>query len=332
MKLLQAPKKWLKKRGATCPIKRINYAKFTPLLALIILCIISAIASPYFLKVQNLLNILRQVSYTGIIALGMTFVIIGGGIDLSVGSMAALAGGVAILVLNAVGGTLGIMLAICTALAVGVTAGSLNGLFVTKFRIPPFVVTLGTMSLFRSLTLYFINAGEYRSQVAEYANIGSGKFLGIFIPVWIFLFLAILLQVILSNTKYGRYILAVGSSEQVARYSAIRVRSVRFMTYALIGFTVGVTAIMFGSRLNAVSSSNMGLYYEMDAIAAVVIGGTSMSGGSGTVLGTVVGAIILGIINNMLNMLGVSPYLQGAVKGSVIILAVLLQYKGNKKN
>ncbi len=312
--------------------ENINYTKFTPLLALIVLCIISAITSPYFLKIQNLMNILRQVSYTGIIALGMTFVIISGGIDLSVGSMAALAGGVAILTLNAVGGSLGIILAVITAISIGVIAGSFNGILVTRFRIPPFVVTLGTMSIFRSLTLYFINAGEYRSTVMEYANIGSGKFLGVFIPVWVFFGLAIVLQIILSDTKYGRYVLAIGSSDQVARYSAIRVNTVRFITYAITGFTVGITAVMFGSRLNAISSSNMGLSYEMDAIAAVVIGGTAMSGGSGTVLGTVVGAIILGVINNMLNMLGVSPYLQGAVKGTVIILAVLLQYKSNKKN
>jgi ribose transport system permease protein len=312
--------------------KKLDYTRFAPLIALAILFIISAFASPYFLKAQNLLNILRQVSYTGTIALGMTFIIIGGGIDLSVGSMAALTGGIAILVLNAFGGPIGIFMAILTALAVGMMAGCFNGLMVTQFKIPPFVVTLGTMSIFRSLTLYFINAGEYRSLVSEYNNIGSGKFLGLFIPVWLFLGLAVILQILLTNTRFGRYVLAVGSSDQVARYSAIRVRFIRFMTYVITGFTVGVTAVMFGSRLNAVSSSNMGLYYEMDAIAAVVIGGTSMSGGSGNVLGTVIGAIILGIINNMLNMLGISPYLQGTVKGVVIILAVLLQYKGGKKN
>ena len=194
----------------------------------------------------------------------------------------------------------------------------------------PFVAALGTMSIFRSLTLYFIDAGEYRSTSDAYARIGAGSVAGLFVPVWIFLALAALLQVVLTRTRYGRYVLAVRASEQVARYSAIRVQLVRFGTYVITGFTVGVTAVMFGSRLNAVSSSNMGLYYEMDAIAAVVIGGTSMSGGAGTVLGTVLGAVILGIINNMLNMMGVSPYLQGTVKGAVIILAVLLQYKANR--
>jgi len=313
--------------------RQVEYARFAPLIALAVLFIISALSSPYFLKLQNLLNILRQVSYTGTIALGMTFVIIGGGIDLSVGSLAAMAGGLAILVINAAGaGADAIALGIVTALAVGTAGGALNGFLVTRFNMAPFVVTLGTMSIFRSLTLYFINAGEYRSASDAYRAIGAGKFLGLFIPVWLFLGLAALLQVVLTRTRYGRYVLAVGSSEQVARYSAIKVRLIRFGTYSITGFTVGVTAVMFGSRLNAVSSSNMGLYYEMDAIAAVVIGGTSMAGGAGTVLGTVLGAIILGIINNMLNMMGVSPYLQGTVKGLVIILAVLLQYRGNRNN
>ena len=312
--------------------KKIDYTRLAPVMTLIVLFIISAFASPYFLKIQNLHNILRQVSYTGIIGLGMTFVIIGGGIDLSVGSMAALAGGVGILAMNAVGTNAGIPVALLTSLGVGIVAGALNGVLITRFKIASFVVTLGTMSIFRSLTLYFINAGEYRSNVYDFRLIGSGKFLGIFIPVWLFIGLAIILQVILSNTRYGRYILAVGSNERVALYSAIKVKLIRFITYVITGTTVGVTAFLFASRLNAVSSSNMGLSYEMDAIAAVVIGGTSMSGGAGTVLGTVLGAIILGIINNMLNMLGVSIYLQGTVKGLVIILAVLLQYKGSKNN
>ncbi len=309
----------------------IDISRFAPLIAFAVLFVISAVSSPYFLKLQNLLNILRQVSYTGTIALGMTFIIIGGGIDLSVGSLAALSGGLAILVLNAIEPVgLSIFAAIMTAIAVAVAGGAFNGLMVTRFKIASFVVTLGTMSIFRSLALYFINAGEYRSMVDQYRLIGAGKFLGIFIPVWCFLGLAVLLQIVLQNTRYGRYVVAVGSSEQVARYSAIKVNLVRFGTYLITGFTVGVTAVMFGSRLNAVSSSNMGTFYELDAIAAVVIGGTSMSGGSGTVLGTVIGAIILGIINNMLNMLGVSPYLQGTVKGLVIIFAVLLQYKRSR--
>ena len=311
--------------------RKFDFTKYAPLFALVVLFAISAVASPYFLKTRNLLNILRQVSYTGVIGLGMTFVIISGGIDLSVGSMVALVGGIVVLALNFFGGgAFAVFLAILTGVIVGMLAGMLNGLIVTKGRIAPFIVTLGTMSIFRSLTLYISNAGEFRSTSSLYPQIGTGFFLGIPIPVWIFLALAVFFQILLSNTRYGRYVCAVGSNEQVAMYSAIKVNFIKFMAYAITGFTVGVSSITLSARLNSISSSNAGVYYELDAIAAVVIGGTSMSGGSGTIYGTVIGAIILGIINNMLNMLGVSPYLQGTVKGLVIILAVLLQYE--KKN
>jgi ribose transport system permease protein len=311
--------------------KKFDFTKYAPLFALILLFVISAVASPYFLQVRNLLNILRQVSYTGVIGLGMTFVIISGGIDLSVGSAAAFAGGIAVLALNRFGGGVpAIIAAILVGLAVGTLTGMFNGLIVTKGKIAPFIVTLGTMSIFRSLTLYIANAGEFRSASAAYPVIGSGFFAGVPIPVWTFFGLAVFGHILLNNTRFGRYVCAVGSNERVAIYSAIKVNWIKFSTYAITGFTVGITSIMLSSRLNSISSTNAGIFYELDAIAAVVIGGTSMSGGSGTIHGTVIGAIILGIINNMLNMLGVSPYLQGTVKGLVIILAVLLQYK--KKN
>ncbi|MCF7945634.1 MAG: ABC transporter permease [Spirochaetia bacterium] len=314
-------------------IRDVDFSKYAALIALIIIFIIASLSSPYFLKGRNLLNILRQVSYTGIIGLGMTFVIISGGIDLSVGSMTAFVGGLAILVLNAAGATgFSIFLAILAALVIGAASGAFNGFIVTRFKIASFIVTLGSMSIFRSLTLYFVNAGEYRSESPAYQNVGSGLFLGVPIPVWVFIGLTILLHLLLNHTRYGRYICAVGANEQVARYSAIKTRLVRFMAYVITGLTVGVTAVMLSSRLNSISSSNAGNAYELDAIAAVVIGGTSMSGGSGTVIGTVLGAVILGIINNMLNMMGVSPYLQGTVKGLVIIFAVLLQYKKNKSS
>ncbi len=308
--------------------KKFDFTKYAPLFALVILVTISAVASPYFLQLRNLLNILRQVSYTGIIGLGMTFVIISGGIDLSVGSAVAFSGGFAVLALNRLGGEVSaIILAILVGVIVGTITGMFNGLIVTKGKIAPFIVTLGTMSIFRSLTLYMANAGEFRSESGRYPVIGSGSVAGIPIPVWIFFILAVLCHLLLNNTRFGRYVCAVGSNERVAIYSAIKVNLIKFVTYMITGFTVGVTSIMLSSRLNSISSTNAGVFYELDAIAAVVIGGTSMSGGSGAIHGTVIGAIILGIINNMLNMLGVSPYLQGTVKGLVIILAVLLQYK-----
>ena len=308
--------------------RKFDFAKYAPIFALVILFIISSFASPYFLNFKNITNILRQSSYTGIIALGMTFVIISGGIDLSVGSMVALIGGIVILLLNYFGGDpLAITGAIAAGLCLGLIAGGLNGLIVTKGRIAPFIATLGTMSIFRSLTLYISNAGEFRSASDIYPVIGSGYILNLPIPVWIFLGMAVVFHILLNNTRYGRYVCAVGANEKVAVYSAIKIDWVKTITYALTGLSVAVTSIMLSSRLNSLSSSNAGIFYELDAIAAVVIGGTSLSGGIGTIMGTVIGAVILGMINNMLNMVGVSPYLQGTVKGFVIIFAVLVQYK-----
>lgn len=310
---------------------KFDFAKYAPFVALVVLFIFSSLASEYFLNFRNITNILRQSSYTGIIALGLTFVIIAEGIDLSVGSMVALVGGLAIMILNHLGGGSGaIALAFLAALLMGAAAGAINGIFVTKGRIAPFIATLGTMSIFRSLTLYISNAGEVRSQSELFPALGSGYFLSIPIPVWIFIGLAVVFHILLNQTRFGRYVCAVGANEKVAVYSAIKINFVKFMTYVITGITVGVTAIMLSSRLNSLSSSNAGVFYELDAIAAVVIGGTSLSGGSGSIVGTVIGAIILGMINNMLNMLGVSPYLQGTVKGLVIIFAVLVQYKRSR--
>src|SRR6056297_497961 len=312
-------------------LKGFSMDKWGPLLALAILFVISAFASPFFLKTRNLLNILRQVSYTGIIGLGMTFVIITGGIDLSVGSMTAWAGGISILVLNALGGgPWAILVTILAAIGVGMASGAANGIIITKGKVAPFIVTVGTMAIFRSLTLYISGAGEFRSQSNLFPEIGMGDFLGIPYPVWVFIGLAVLFWMILNHTKYGRYLCAIGSNEKVAKYSAINVDKIRFWAYSIVGMVVGVTSVLLAARLNSISSSGAGQSYELDAIAAVIIGGTSMSGGSGTIIGTVIGAIILGIVNNMLNMLGVSPYLQGTVKGLVIIGAVLIQRKDNK--
>ncbi len=317
--------------------KKFSLDKYGSLIALVVLVVISTILYPRFIELQNLLNILRQVSYTGIIALGMTFVVISGGIDLSVGSMTAFAGAFAILGLNAVtqgllmfsprwlGVGLSILAAFGASFAIALSAGLINGFLVTKGRIAPFIVTLGTMAIFRSLTLYVGKAGEFRSANSSYGDMGMAVILGIPLPVWIFFILAAILSFVLDRTKYGRYVCAVGSNEKVARYSAINVDRVRLVSYVIVGLMVGITAVLISARLNSLSSTNAGKDYEMDAIAAVVIGGTAMTGGKGSIWGTVIGAIILGIINNMLNMLGVSPYLQGLVKGLVIIGAVSIQ-------
>ncbi len=286
---------------------------------------------PTFLQFRNLTNILRQISYTGIIALGMTMIIISGGIDLSVGSMTAFVGGITIFFLNLfpVDSVLALILSSLFALLLGSLSGLFNGFLVTKGRIAPFIATLGTMSIFRSLIQYFSGAGNILSNNNLYADIGSGVFLKIPVPVWVFLIMAAILHIILNNTRFGRYMCAVGANEQVARYSAIRVQIIKLIPYIITGFTAGLTALLWSSRLNCINPSDC-TGYELDAIAAAVIGGTSMNGGKGTIIGTVMGAVMLGMINNMLVLGGVSSYLQQAARGLVIIVAVLLQY--NNKN
>ena len=297
---------------------------------MLVLILISSFLSPYFLKFQNLVNILRQVSYTGIIALGMTFVIIGGGIDLSVGSMTAFVGAVVVLLMNSLNTVIEnevivIIIGIAAGIMVGTLVGAFNGFMITKGKIAPFIVTLGSMAIFRSLTLYIGNAGEIRSSNILYGEFGMGSFMRIPVPVWVMLILAAILNLVLNNTRYGRYICAVGSNQDVARFSAINVSFVRFFSYTLNGILVALSSILLASRFNAVSTSNMGLGFELDVIAAVIVGGTTLTGGRGTVWGTICGAVILGVINNMMNMVGVSPYLQGTVKGIVILGAVYIQ-------
>jgi len=311
-------------------LKKIDWQKYASFIALLVLILISSFLSPYFLKFQNLMNILRQVSYTGIIALGMTFVIIGGGIDLSVGSMTAFIGAIVVLLMNSLGTVIDnevmvIIIGIATGITVGVLLGAFNGFMITKGKIAPFIVTLGSMAIFRSLTLYIGNAGEIRSSNIIYGEFGMGSFMRIPVPVWVMLILAAILNLVLNNTRYGRYICAVGSNQNVAMFSAINVSFVRFFSYTLNGILIAVSSILLASRFNAVSTSNMGLGFELDVIAAVIVGGTALTGGRGTVWGTVFGAVMLGVINNMMNMVGVSPYLQGTVKGIVILGAVFIQ-------
>lgn len=309
-------------------LKSADLSHYGPLIALIVLVIISSFASPYFLRWRNITNVLRQISYTGIIALGMTFVIIAGGIDLSVGSMTAFVGGVVIILVNHFGGgILAILIATGVAILMGAAAGAFNGLIITKGKVAPFIVTLGTWGMFRSLTLYISGAGEFRSDSTLFSEFGMGYILRVPIPVWVLLGLALFYGILLNRTKFGRYTCAVGSNERVAEYSAINVQKIKFITYIITGVNVAITSILLSSRLNSINPTTAGSGFELDAIAAVIIGGTALSGGTGSVLGTLIGAVILGIVNNMLNLLGVSPYLQGTVRGLVIIGAVLIQRK-----
>jgi len=310
---------------------RFPWGTYAPLLALLALLVFSGLASEHFLIPRNLTNVLRQVSYTGIIALGMTFVIIAGGIDLSVGSMVALVGVLCVMFLNWFGdGWTAVTLSVIAAVLMGAAFGAINGAIITRGKVASFIATLATMSILRSLTLYVSDAGEVVSDNSLFPEIGGGYWFAIPIPVWIFAVLALACHVLLKHTAYGRHVCAVGSNATVASYSAIKVRWVYFTTFVIAGAMVGISAVLLSSRLNSVSPGDAGLFYELDAIAAVVIGGTALSGGRGTIWGTVIGVVILGIINNMLNLLGVSPYLQGTVKGLVILVAVLAQFKGDR--
>ena len=301
-------------------------SEYGPYIALALLLLVCMVSSPAFRKPQNLLNITRQISYSGMIAIGMTYVIIGGGIDLSVGSMLAFSGCIGIFAMNQVASPWGgVAVAFLATLLVGSASGALNGLLVTAGRIPPFIVTLGTLSIFRSLSLYIANAGLVTSKNACYAQIGGLVWLGVPLPAWTLLLFTAIGTLFLTQTRTGRHICAVGSNERVARYAAIRTNWVKFQTYVIAGALAGFSAFLLGGRLNSLSSTTAGLNYELDAIAATIIGGTAMSGGKGSVVGTLAGALILGIVSNVLDMWGVSVNLQGTVKGIVIIIAVLIQ-------
>ena len=301
-------------------------------LALAILLAVCALTSAPFRNPQNLLNIVRQSSYSGIVALGMTFVIVAGGIDLSVGSLFAFSGVCALLANAALPASwplaASFAVACAAGLAAGLAGGALNGALVTLGRIPPFIATLGTYSIFRSLSLYLADSGTIPAGNPLFGRIGGGAVLGVPSPVLALLALTALLDAALSLTPLGRHTLATGASERVALFSGIRVGRVRFLGYLLAGALCALSALLFAGRLESISSSNAGMLYELDAIAAVIIGGASMSGGRGTLRGTLAGALVLGIVSNILDLWGVAVSLQGCVKGLVIVVSVLVQRKG----
>lgn len=298
------------------------WSEYSVIIAFVIIFIASAILSPRFMDLNNQLNILMQVSVIGIIAMGMTVVMLSGGIDLSVGSVLALAGVISVLALNASGS---ILVGIFTALLVGSFAGFLNGLMVAKGRIASFIATLGMMAGARSIALYIADGGSVSGEVAGFTAISNSDLWIFDVPVIIFLIMTAMVYVLMHKTRFGRYVYALGSNEKAALLSAIRVDRIKIGVYTLIGSLVGIAAIIETSRLNSISSSSSGSQYELDAIAAVIIGGTRMTGGRGKIIGTLFGVLILGILNNMMNLMNVSPYLQGFVKGLIIIIAVVFQ-------
>jgi len=304
-----------------------NYSVLVVFVGIIGIC---AIAAPRFLRMDNLLNILRNTSTVGAIALGMTFVIIAGGIDLSSGPVLATAGAVLILLQRMVNadGTpaVPLALAIVACLAVATSFGFLNGIIITKAKLPPFIVTLAVGIMARSLVMYFMRGATVMgNNIPQFTRIGNGSVFSIPIPFLLVVGVAIIFHILLTRTKFGTYVFAVGGNENAARYSGIKVDRIRIATYMIVGLCTGMAATIEMSRMAAVAAATSGSQYEFEAITAVIVGGTSLTGGKGRLIGSIVGFIILGIVNNMMIMLNISPYLSGAVKGAVILFAVLMQ-------
>ncbi|AKO99190.1 Ribose/xylose/arabinose/galactoside ABC-type transport system, permease component (plasmid) [Marinovum algicola DG 898] len=310
-----------------------------PIIALLVLVAIGAMMNPNFLGAGNITNVLARSAFIGIIAVGMTFVITSGGLDLSVGSMAAFIAGLMILVMNAALPVLGvgvpiILLGMATALIAGLLAGLLNGFLITTLGIEAFIVTLGTMGIYRSLVTWLADGGTLSLDFGLrtfYRPVYFDGILGVSWPIIVFALVVIIGEVVMSRARFGRHCAATGSSEHVAHYSNVNVNRTRLATYAMLGVLVGVATIMYVPRLGSASAST-GVLWELEAIAAVIIGGTVLKGGFGRVWGTVIGVLILSLIDNILNLTDlVSPYLNGAIQGVIIILAVILQREAKAK-
>lgn len=307
-------------------LARVNWrnllARFGLLLALIVLIIVLSLLSDRFLTTSNTLNVLKQISVNAIIASGMTVVIIGAGIDLSVGSLLALTG-----VLGAglaTGGAVSPAVAMAATLGAGALIGAFNGVFVGYSRVAPFIVTLAGLTIFRGLALAYTDGKPISGLPKAYFDIGYGSFLGLPTPVWIMIGFILITHFLLRFTAFGRAVYAIGGNEEAARLSGIAVRRVQMLTYAFSGLAAALAAIVLTGRLNSAQPS-AGVMFELDAIAAVVVGGTSLFGGRGGVFGTLVGALIIGVINNGMNLLNVPGFYQQVVKGGVILAALLIE-------
>ena len=308
-------------------------ARFAPLIFLLVLMLVFAIAEPRFLNSVNLFNVMRQVSIVGLLAIGMTFVILTAGIDLSVGSLLAMAGLVAAAVSK--GGlsnrfsvgegqdalSYAWYLAALASIAVGLVGGYIQGFAITRLRVPPFVVTLGGMSVFRGAALLFAGGGPISGFDAAFVWWGQGRIGPVPIPVIIFLACAIIAHIVLRYTRYGRQVYAVGGNPEAARLSGLNVRAITTSVYVIMGFFAGLGAFVLSARLNS-AEAVAGTGYELTVIASVVIGGTSLFGGTGTIFGTVIGTILIGVLLNGLVLMNVSSYIQQIIIGVIIVLAV----------
>ncbi|EUJ42800.1 ABC transporter permease subunit [Paenilisteria rocourtiae] len=299
-----------------------------PVLALIVLIVVVTALNPSFMTTDNLLNLLRQVSINALIAFGMSFVILTGGIDLSVGSTLALSGA---LTAGIIASGISPLIAMCLGMLLGAFLGMINGILVAKGNLAPFIATLATMTIYRGATLVFTD-GNPITGIGDsfiFQFVGKGYLFGVPVPIIIMVICFLLLYILLHKTAFGKKTYAVGGNIHAAKIAGVKTNKVQIIIYTISGFMASIAGIILTSRLNS-AQPTAGVSYEMDAIAAVVLGGTSLSGGKGRLFGTLIGALIIGTINNGLNLLGVSSFYQQIVKGLVIIIAVLLDRRQNK--
>jgi len=298
--------------------------KYGILIGFIIIVILLSITSPVFLKPTNIINILRQVSIIGVVSMGMTLAIIMGGIDLSVGSVLALVGVTAALFARE--GMYPVYVPVLVGILVGGAVGLLNGFIIAKGKIPPFIVTLGTMTAARGLALIVAKGMPVGGLSENFNVIGGGFILGIPIPILIFFCILGLVALILRKTRFGRRIYAIGGNEQAAVASGINIDKVKIKTYTVLGLLTGIAGVVLASRIKT-GQPNIAVGYELDAIAGCIIGGVSFNGGIGSALGTFLGTIIIGVINNGLDLLNVQTFYQQIVRGAIIVFAVWLDRK-----
>lgn len=299
--------------------------KIGPFIGLLLIITVISIMSPNFLTINNIFNVLRQVSINALIAFGMTFVILTGGIDLSVGSILALTGAVTA---GFLASGMDPILAMSLGLLLGAVLGAINGIIIAKGKVAPFIATLATMTIYRGLTLVYTE-GKPISGLGDslsFQLLGKGYFFGIPVPIVTMILSFGLLYFILKKTTFGRRVYAVGGNEEASKLSGISVDRIKIYVYSLTGALAALAALILTSRLNS-AQPTAGTMFELDAIAAVVLGGTSLTGGRGWIVGTVIGALIIGVLNNGLNLIGVSSFFQQVVKGAVILVAVLLDRK-----
>jgi len=312
-------------------LQRINWVDLGPFIALIVLALVGALINPDFLSPTNVTNVVTRSAFVAIIAVGATFVISSGGLDLSVGSMTAFVTGIMIMAMNAMAPSLGsqaIIAGMALALGVGALCGLFNGLVVTVGRIEPFIVTLGAMGIFRALITFLSDGGNIplaRSLREPFRPVYYGHVAGIPIPILVSIGVALIGAFILYKTKFGRRCAAVGANEEVARFSGISVERIRTLAFVIQGICVAIAATCYVPRLGAATPTT-GQFWELQVITAVVIGGTALRGGKGHIWGTVAGAVVLEMIANLMVLSNfISEYLVAAVQGVIIIIAMLVQ-------